>query len=271
MIHTLELFPVLDGELISLLKSLSPDDWNRPTRAKLWKVKDVAAHLLDGNVRMLSLSRDQYFGEAVTVNSYAELVAYLNQLNADWIKATKRLSPPVLISLLEWSGKAYCDHLKQLDLASPAMFCVAWAGENQSPNWFHIAREYTEKWHHQQQIREAVNKPGITSRALYHPVLQTFLKAFPHHYRETHASSGSVIEVIIEGEAGGKWYFVFDGKKWFERDHTSDVITTIAMDQNDAWKLFTKGLSPDEVQKSLKIHGQKALATPFFSITSIMG
>jgi hypothetical protein len=35
---------------------------------------------------------------------------------------------------------------------------VAWAGEAESKNWFHVARDYSEKWHHQQQIREAVSQ-----------------------------------------------------------------------------------------------------------------
>jgi uncharacterized damage-inducible protein DinB len=60
MIETVHLFPLLDAKLIELLRSLSPDDWNKPTVARLWTVKDVAAHLLDGNLRMLSRARDGY-------------------------------------------------------------------------------------------------------------------------------------------------------------------------------------------------------------------
>ena len=41
-----------------------------------------------------------------------------------------------------------------------AIFSVAWAGESESENWFDVARDYTERWHHQQQIRDAVGRPG---------------------------------------------------------------------------------------------------------------
>ena len=57
-IDTVSLFPLLDQELIALLRSLKRDDWYRPTLARLWTVKDIAAHLLDGNMRTLSLARD---------------------------------------------------------------------------------------------------------------------------------------------------------------------------------------------------------------------
>src|SRR5687768_17475954 len=112
-IPTLHLFPVLDQKLITLLRSLTPEEWNRSTRAKLWTVKDIASHLLDGNLRTLSMSRDRYFGEKPTdMNSYDDLVRYLNQLNADWVKATKRLSAAVLIEFLESTGRQYCDYIK---------------------------------------------------------------------------------------------------------------------------------------------------------------
>lgn len=60
-IETLHLFSILDRKLIELLKSLTLEEWNSQTVAKLWKVKDVASHLLDGNLRGISTSRDNYF------------------------------------------------------------------------------------------------------------------------------------------------------------------------------------------------------------------
>ncbi len=53
-VKTVHLIPVLDSLLISLLKSLSDKEWGNPTIAKLWTVKDIASHLLDGNLRAFS-------------------------------------------------------------------------------------------------------------------------------------------------------------------------------------------------------------------------
>jgi uncharacterized protein (TIGR03083 family) len=160
-IETLPLFPVLDQRLLELLRSLSPADWQRPTLAREWTVKDVAAHLLDGNLRTLSMLRDGYFGEAPPEDphSYAGLVGYLNRLNADWVRAARRLSPTVLIELLAQSGAEYTAFLATLDPWAPAAWAVGWAGETESLNWFYIARDYTEKWHHQQQVHAAVGGP----------------------------------------------------------------------------------------------------------------
>jgi hypothetical protein len=53
-----DLFPGLHAELIALLRGLAQEDWSRPTVAGAWTVKDVAAHLLDVQLRRLSAQRD---------------------------------------------------------------------------------------------------------------------------------------------------------------------------------------------------------------------
>lgn len=59
----------LDQMLFDLLRSLTPEEWQAQTVAKRWKVKDVVAHLLDGNIRILSQLRDEYQGENPSIHS----------------------------------------------------------------------------------------------------------------------------------------------------------------------------------------------------------
>lgn len=122
-IQTLHLFPLLDRKLIELLASFDEAAWKAPTIAKLWSVKDIAAHLLDGNIRGLSFSRDHYFGEpAPNIQSYTDLVAYLNGLNMRFTSAAKIMSPQVLIDLLELTGQQYAEHLNTLNPTDKAVF-----------------------------------------------------------------------------------------------------------------------------------------------------
>src|SRR5436305_1150067 len=72
---------------------------------------------------------------------------FLNRLNAEWTAAARRLSPPVLIHLLEWARRECVAFFRTLDPDGPAAFPVAWAGEEESKNFFDLAREYTERWH----------------------------------------------------------------------------------------------------------------------------
>lgn len=270
-IQTLHLFPKLDKKLIGLLRSLNPEDWSKPTLAKLWTVKDVAAHLLDGNIRGLTMLRDNHFVEnAKEIHSYQELVNFLNQLNADWVKAMKRVSPNVLVEMLELTGKEYGAALTSLDPFKPAMFSVAWAGQKESPNWFHVAREYTEKWHHQQQIREAVNKPAIMTQEFFLPLMDTFMQALPHAYKNMKAAVGTSVTVHVTTEIGGKWSIVRNSDVWSLSTSPISYENEISLDPETAWKLFTKGIDAAEAEKKIKSTGNVELKTPLLSMLAVM-
>lgn len=272
-IPTTHLFPVLDRNLMALLRSLQLPDWSKPTLAKHWTVKDVATHLLDGNIRTLSMMRDNFFGEtAGHIQSNHDLITFLNKLNAEWVNATKRMSPAVLIELLEITGKEYCACMAQLDPFRPAMFPVAWAGEIHSLNWFHTAREYTEKWHHQQQIREAVNQAQpLMTRELYYPLIDTFMQALPHTYRTVRASAGEAIQVTVTSEAGGEWFLMFENSGWrLTKENLKQIKSSVTLEPEIAWKLFTKALSGSEAEKKIKFSGDEALGKPILSMVSVM-
>lgn len=271
-IPTLHLFEPLDDQLISLLKSLQPEEWNKPTLAKLWTVKDIAAHLLDGNLRTLSMVRDGYFGsKSEGINSYQDLVNYLNQLNADWVNSFKRVSPNVLIDLLEKSGKEYVKVLQSLEPSAKALFSVAWAGETESQNWFHIAREYTEKWHHQKQIREAVGVGGLMEREFYFPVIDTFMRALPFAYQSVRSNEGAIVRIHILGESGGSWSIRYSSTGWLS-DHSNErPAAEVEIKADDAWKLFTKGLPPQEALERIRISGLQELGQPILKMIAIMG
>jgi uncharacterized protein (TIGR03083 family) len=271
-IQTIHLFPKLDANLLTLLQSLSTDDWNKSTFAKQWTVKDIATHLLDGNIRTLSMLRDQYFGDpSPVIQSYIDLVNYLNQLNADWVKATKRMSPAVLIELLEITGKEYYEVLSKLDPLAPAMFSVAWAGQNESPNWFHIAREFTEKWHHQQQIREAVGKPGIMTREFFFPLMDTFFHALPHVYRNVPAEKNTSILITVISDLGGEWLLLKHETGWtIKKSRVGNIKTEITIDPSTAWKLFTKAITSIEAEKKISFRGDPSLGKPILSMITVM-
>ncbi|WP_111672589.1 maleylpyruvate isomerase N-terminal domain-containing protein [Algoriphagus litoralis] len=271
-IPTLHLFQVLDQKLLELLKSLSPAEWESQTVAKLWKVKDVAAHLLDGNLRTLSMSRDRYFGEkADNVQSYDDLICYLNELNRSWVQAMKRVSPTVLIDLLESSGKEYISHLETLPPFENALFSVAWAGQQTSPNWFHIAREYTEKFLHQQQIRDAVNKPGIMTSELFGTFMEVVIQAFPYTFQKMEAKNGTVVSLEITTEIGGIWSIIQAEDSWkLIKNPSSNPSAKVSMDPNTAWKLISKSWKPEDVKNLITISGDPNLGMKVLEITSFM-
>jgi uncharacterized protein (TIGR03083 family) len=270
-INTVDLLPTMDDMLFSLLRSLTPDEWQAQTIAKQWKVKDVVAHLLDGNIRNLSILRDGYFGESPVIQSYQDLVDFLNRLNADWVRAMKRVSPSMLIAMLELTGPPYYQFYKSLDPYAQSGFAVDWAGETASQNWFHIAREYTEKWLHPQQIRDAVNKPGLMVREYYHPLISTYLMALPHTYRHIDAPAGTTIAIIISTDIGDTWHVVRTADAWeLVSTPQNPPASSVIIDPDTAWKLFSKSWRPADVLGRVTITGDTALGRQALEMVSVM-
>lgn len=267
------LFKPLNDELMLLLEALTPDEWDMPTVAKMWTVKDIAAHLLDGNLRALSIQRDKYFGESPPVISgYIGLVNWLNKLNADWVKAAKRISPQILIMLHKATADQVTSYYESIDPEAEAIFSVAWAGEAKSLNWMHLAREYTEKWHHQQQIREATGHEGIVTPRFFFPLIDTFFRALPYTFKDVTSAEGTCIKVSISGEAGGNWYLYKKNQDWqlINNFEGADFITTVTIPAHISWKLFSKSIRPAEIMDDVSIKGNHTLAMQVLHMVSVM-
>jgi hypothetical protein len=138
-VFTAHLFPKLEAKLIELLRSFAPEDWDKQTLAPKWKVKDVAAHLLDTEIRKLIVARAPGKPDSSLNISPAELFALINTLNAEGIQHYRQLSNHELISRMEAAPWESAEYHQALDPFAPAMFPVSWAGEDESPNWFDTA------------------------------------------------------------------------------------------------------------------------------------
>ena len=270
-ILTAHLFPKLDGMLMELLRSLAPEDWERQTVSPKWKVKDVAAHLLDTALRGVSIGRDGYVAESPAINSSVDLGAFINRLNSEGVTVYRRLSPLVLIRLVEVAVKSLAEYHASRDPYATAPYGVSWAGEEKSPNWFDTAREFTERWHHQQQIRLAVNKPGIMTRKFYYPVLDCFLRALPFTYRNVSAKTGTLLRFTVSGECGGIWYLYRADEVWqLIEAPTGEAASETTIPQEIAWRIFTKGIDRQSALAQVKVSGDASLGLHVLGMVSIV-
>ncbi|MBX2815999.1 MAG: maleylpyruvate isomerase N-terminal domain-containing protein [Saprospiraceae bacterium] len=271
-LHLANRLPPLDALLFEVLEDLSDAQWEGETIVPNWRIKDIAVHLLDGNLRTLSMLRDHYFGEkAENLDSYEDLVKYLNRLNADWVTAMRRLSPKVILELLRTSGQQYCQYLANLDPDEEAVFQVAWAGEAGSRNWFHIAREYTEKWHHQQQIRLALGAERVLlQEEWYRPYLEVSMRGLPHHYRNTPGQMGDAIRISFKGKTLKSWYLLFTGKWELQEYFDGTPNCTVDIPDPIAWRIFTKGMDRNLALEQSSISGKRGIGLPIFHLTAVM-
>lgn len=271
-VDTVPLFPPLHQELVALLGGLSPEAWEHPATAR-WRVRDVAAHLLDGDLRKLSLGRDRHriTPPAAAFQSERGLVEWLNQLNAEWVTAAERLSPAILVELLAFTGPQVSAYFASLDPDAPAPYPVAWAGESESANWMDVGREYTERWHHQQQIRGAVGEPGLSAPRWLRPVLDLSVRALVVGWSGVDAEDGTAVVFEIAGESGGAWSLVREGGTWrIYEGAAPDPACTVATDEDTAWRVFLHAIPPERAAERVEIRGERRLGEPFVHTRAVM-
>ena len=268
-----DLFLPLQEELLAVLRGLPAGAWDLPTSSRSWRVREIAAHILDGQLRRISAQRDGHMSPppAAPIRGYGNLVRFLNDLNAGFVETSLRLSPRVLTELLEWAGPHLEATARATDPFVGAIFAVSWAGENRSAAWFDLARDLTEHWHHQQQIRLAAGIPLLLDPRFSVPVMDTFARALPFAYRDVAAPDGAAVEVAIAPPVDRLYALRREGRRWLlEEGPAESPKARLSLDGESAWRIFTGSIPRDEARRRVTATGDPGLCEPFFGVVAIM-
>jgi uncharacterized protein (TIGR03083 family) len=268
-ISTAHLFSEILEGLIRSLSALEVADWSLPTACAGWSVHDVALHLLGVEIGNLSARRDAHrLGTALS--GWDALVAHVNDWNQEWVSAGRRISPRLLVELLEFIGGEtgrYFQSLDPFETGGP----ISWAGPEPQPVWLDVAREFTERWHHQQHIRDAVGRPGMKGPRYFQPALATLSWGMPHAFRMAEAPVGARVTLTLTGDSGGSWTIVRRAGSWYlYQGRARQPDASVTLDQDLAWRLFTKGIPPSQARGAATVEGDRSLAEPLFKMVSII-
>lgn len=272
-LDTRRFFRPVSSSLVALLRRLADDDWQRPTIAGDWTVRDVVAHLLDTACRRLSFHRDGMPPPPPSraIASERDFVAFINDLNAQWVTAARRLSPRVLTDVYERTSLDLADWIESVPFAAPALFPVSWAGEQTSAGWFDLGREFTELWHHQQQVRMAVRADSLADPRYLGAVIDVAVRGLPHAFRDVVAERGQTVAIEVTGASGGHWTLSREDERWtIARGTPSAPTTHVRLDADAAWKLLFNALSASDAARAVQVEGRAELAGPLLRARSVV-
>ncbi|MGE7391216.1 maleylpyruvate isomerase family mycothiol-dependent enzyme [Streptomyces sp. NPDC004126] len=262
------LFAPEQAALMATLRGLTPADWNAEA-VPGWTVRDLAAHLLGDFYGRLSRDRDDHRDGPVPKPGEA-LEAFIHRINHEWVETHGRVSPALLTDALDRAGTQLAQYFAGVDLQAPALG-VSWAGVDPAPTWLDCARDLTEFWTHRQQIRHAAGQKTDTDPQILAVVLDTFMRALPHTLRQVHAPAGTQVRIDIDGPAGGTWTVTADGDGWsLAHPPKAHPAARLCLDAETAWRLCTRGITPDTAIAAARIDGDRNLAEAACQIVSIV-
>lgn len=259
------LLPPLRSELVGLLAGLAADEWMAATACPGWPVHAVASHLLGVELGNVSVRRDRW---ALGPGEGEDPVTWLNAFNQQWVDAAQRISPPLLIECLEVAARRFERHVAGLDLDAVGG-PVEWAtGPDPAPVWLDVAREYMERYVHQQQIRDATGRPAL-SADFAAPVLTAAAHALPVALRGLSRPAGTTVTFTAEGPGGGTWHLTRAETGWELaagrplEPPSCEVLTTV----DGAIKLYAR----DPAAPPLMRRGDPDLADALSRAKAILG
>jgi uncharacterized protein (TIGR03083 family) len=263
------LFPEMREELLRVLESLSDEQWQAPTACEGWSVKDVAQHIFADDCGYLSRHRDKE-GITFVTNSWDELIGLINQQNETWVKATRRLSRRLLLQFLRITGEEMAEFILTQELEAHGG-AVSWAGKAVTVAGLQIAREYTEYWMHHQHVYEGAGIESLKSRRYLHPALSTFVYALPRTYQDSAAPENTLVRFEVTGESADCWDIIKEADSWVLYANSDLIPTaTVSMDEDSAWRMFTKGIKLDDLRQKTQISGEQELGSVLLRTVAIL-
>ena len=145
-----------------------------------------------------------------------------------------------------------------------------WWRPDTAPVWLDCARDFTEYWVHQQQVREATGRPGASDAKVVHAVLDTFLRAMPYTLGGQDRPVGATLTVDVVGVGGGRWSWQRECDRWWPSDHEGASTTSIVVEADVLWRLCVRMIEPEEAQEQVCVSGERDLAAAALQMVSII-
>ena len=198
------------------------------------------------------------------------MATFLDRVNQEWGAAARDLSTRQLVELLTSTGEQVAAMWRALDPDANGA-PVSWAGLEPAPVWLDAARELSEYWTHQQQLRDATGWPGLADRELLAAVLDTFLRALPLTLRDTAAEAGTQLQVEVTGAAPTRWAATRRDGGWFlDRGQAGRPAATLAVDAGTLWRVCTRNITPEDARDRVRVQGDRRLAEQALGMVSIV-
>jgi hypothetical protein len=95
--------------------------------------------------------------------------------------------------------------------------------------------------------------------------------ALPQTYHDTAVPLDTLVKLVIRGDGGGIWHLVREAAGWqLYADTDLTPTTTISLDTDTAWRLFTRGLEAETVRQRADVDGDKNLFEVLLTTVAII-
>jgi len=192
----IDLWREVVADNVGLLRSLGPDDWDRPTDLPGWTVRSVAAHLAHLESELAGNPQAE-----VKVPPADHVNSPMSVFTESGVLARSNWTTDEIIDDLESSAAKRHEALLALMPLDPSALADGFAGPVGWTWATLLSNRVIDQWMHEQDIRRAVDRPGGLTGG---PAAHTF-GAFAHGFpfvigKRVQPPVGSTVVLDITGE-----------------------------------------------------------------------
>jgi len=229
------------SSIIELCGDLAPDEWARPTRCPGWTVQDQVAHLLSGE-RMLMGDE----APDIDVEGVDHIRNPFGAVNEQWVEHYRGHSGA---DVLEEFRTITAERLEVLgSLPEEKWAEMGFTPEGDAPYRQFMAIRSFDAWMHEQDIRDALGRPGHQSGPVVEAALDRLVRALGYVVgKKAGAPDGSSVVFEITGEAPRTVPVVVDGRAEVVGEVPPAPTVTLTLDQQAFVALCGGREDPEDV------------------------
>ena len=248
---------------------LATSRWDQPTACPGWSVRDHLSHLIGIERSLMGESAPP--APAVLADHVKNAVG---QMNEAWVAQRRaRPGPVVLDEFTEVTAHRLSD-LRRLD--DKDFDRVGWSPIGQVPYRDFMTVRVFDSWVHEQDVRQAVGRPGGRHGPGEAITLDRITGALPYVVgKKVAPPDGTVVRWDVKSDDGTTRSLsarVDAGRAQMAEPAPFDPAVTVGLDTSTYWRLGCGRLGPDEAlaSGSLRLKGDEGLGRRVVGAMNIM-
>lgn len=186
--------------LVALAVELTVEDWQQPTDCPGWSVKDVYAHVVGTESMLLGRPVPQ----VELPPNLPHVRNDMGRFNETWVLSYRERSGSEVLADL---GEVVTERRAALALADQEAFdALAWtpAGEDTYGRYMRI--RVMDQWFHEQDVREAIGRPGHLDGLAPEVVLDEITAAIGYVVgKKASLPEGTLARIDLKGPMSHRW------------------------------------------------------------------
>ncbi len=191
-----------------LIAGLDRDDWHKPTALTGWDVQANVAHIIGTEAMLLG---EPAPAVDVDVASLTHVRNDVGSFNEAWVVALAGVSPEEMVDGFRRRAAARTEALGGVTPEQWAAEGFTPAGQDSHGRFMRIRA--MDIWMHEQDIRDAVGRPGHESGPVVELVLDELVTALGYVVgKKAGAPDGSSVTFELTGDSGRSVHILVDGR-----------------------------------------------------------